>query len=278
MRVLCLLALIGATLPGCCSAHRAWTTANDPCVPQCDSCQAPQHRSCLFRKKSHCRCSHCSSCGTACDMGCGGGECGTNYGSIFGSECGGCSSGAQGQTAYEGAMSPAYSTYSSAPQTTTCPTCHQTQMIPMQTAPSPPMTPPAPPAATPQNPMPMPMPNAPEPSQARLLQPMLQQPARMSTYSMAPQPMQFQQMQPVQMQPIQVPLEQTQPVQYQEWQPHQSAPHTQPVSVPQSFVPYTPPAQQIPQQNQVRTQRQNAVQPVLWVPAQSQAPLLLPAR
>ena len=267
MRALCLLALIGATLPGCCcSAHRAWTAAYDPCVPQCDECHTTRHPHGLFHKNtSRCPCAHCSSCGEGCGFGTG--DCATGCGSDDGNACGGCSSCAQGQTVYDGTLPPAYSPYSSMPQTTTCPTCHQTHMNPMQTEPaqSPPMTPPAPPAATPYNPPPMPLPSAPEPEQARMLLPMPQQPAPLAGLSMAPQLMQ-----PVPMQPLQLPPVQTQPIQYQEWQPHPS--------VPQSFSPYNPPAQQVPQQSLVPQQSQNAVQPVLWVPPQSQAPLLLPAR
>ncbi len=261
MRALCLLALIGATFSGCCSTHRAWTDGYGSCVPQCDGSCPTTHKSCLFKKSSRSRCSSCSPCGSPCGSSCG--DCESGCGSVSGGDFAGCSSCAggqsfdgmstsecascaQGQTAYEG------STYSSMPQSSTCPTCHQNQMMstptimPTQSVAPPPPTPPS----TPANPMQ----NAPEPTQARLMQ-----------------PMQMHQMQPIQMpQPQAAPLRllsaPTQPVQYQEWQPHQSP--------PASSVPYNPPAQTPPQQTQT------AVQPVLWVPAQSQAtaPLLIPAQ
>ena len=266
MRALCLLALIGATLPGCCcSAHRAWKAAYDPCVSQQDDCHTTPHRRGLFKKKSsRCRCAHCSQCGET--GGCGTGDCATECGSQSGYECGECSSCDQSQMACDGSQPYAYST---APQTTICPTCQQPQMNSMQAEPaqSPPMTPPAPPVAIPQNPMPMPTP--PDPYQTQLLQPLPQQPTPLASLTMAPQLMQS-----VPMQPLQLPPVQTQSMQYQEWQPHQSLQH--------SFVPYTPAAQQLPQQSLVPQQGQTAVptavQPVLWIPPQSQAPLRLPAR
>ena len=97
------------------------------------------------------------------------------------------------------------------------------------------------------------MQNAAEPHEARMLQP-IQRPLHMQPVHMQQQPMP-----PLQMLPTQ-----TQPVQYQEWQPHQPQ--------PQSLVPYNPAAQAAPQQSQP------AVQPVLWVPAQPQTPLQMPAR
>ena len=249
MRALCLLALIGATLSGCCSAHRAWSEGYDACVPQCDACQAAPRKSCWFQKKLARPGCSCSSRGNPCGLS--GGGCGSSCGGSFEgcSSCGegvisdgmvssGCASCQQGQTVYEGSM------YSATPQSSTCPTCHQTHMNPEMSSPapayspaeSPPMTPPpmTPPAAS----APMPEP-APEPHQARMLQ--------------------LQQMQPLPMQPAQ-----TQTIQYQDWQPHQSQ--------PQNFVPYNPPAQTVP------PQIQTAVQPILWVPATPPAPLLLPAR
>jgi hypothetical protein len=262
MRALCLLALIGATLPGCCcSAHRAWKAAYDPCVSQGDDCHITCHQCGRVKKKStRCRCAHCSACGEAGGFDVG--NCATGCGSPCGNECGGCSSCDPGQMACDGSLPPAYS---SMPHTSTCPTCDQTQMSPLQTEPahSPPMTPPAPPAATPYNPPPMP--SAPEPEQARLLQPMSQQHAPLASLSMAPQLMQ-----PLPVQSFNLPPAQTQPIQHQEWQPHQPA--------PQSFVPYTPPATEVPQQSLVPQQSQTALQPVLWVPSQSQAPLLMPAQ
>lgn len=268
MRALCLLVLIGATLPGCCcSARRAWTAACDPCVSQQDDCHTTPHRRGLFKnKKARCRCSHCSRCGDAAGFETGNWT--TECGSQSGYECGGCSSCDQSQMACDGSQP---GVYSAVPQSTICPTCQQPQMNPMQTEPaqSPPMTPPAPPSSIPQNPMPMPMPSPPEPSQAQLLQSLPQQPAPLASLTMTPQFIQS-----VPMQPLQLPPVQTQSMQYQEWQPHQSVPH--------SLVPYTPPAQQVPPQSLVPQQSQTAVptavQPVLWIPPQSQAPLLLPAR
>ncbi len=254
MRALCLLALIGATLSGCCSTHRAWSdgygscvSPGDSCDPCGSSCGSSSHKSCLFGKKSSpCRCSHCgSACG---DCGAFGGGCGSSCGADFGgcSSCGdgmvfdgmpsssGCSSCAQGQMINQGSF---------------CPTCQQNQMNQMSPTPaqssSPGMAPPPP---TPPASSASPMANAPEPTEARLMQPMYTQPQmRMLT------------MQPLQVQPVQ-----TQPVQYQEWQQHQAA----------SPQVYNPPAQMVPQPPQT------AVQPVLWVPAQpqTQAPLTLPAQ
>ena len=254
MRALCLLALFGATLSGCCSAHRAWSDGYNACVPECQDCAPARHRSCLFQKKAtHCRCSHCSSCGDVCEYGAG--DCGTPVGS----GCGECSSCAQGQhMVYEGSMDSTYPSMQS-----TCPTCHQPQMSPMQMSPTqsapsstPPMEPPVAPPANPMTPPPM----APEPHQAQMLQPLQMPPSRFS-----PQPISSGQMQPLQLPPAQ-----TQAVQHQEWQPHPS--------VPQSFVPYNPPVQQVPQQGLVPQQSHTAVQPVLWVPPQTPAPLLMPAQ
>lgn len=257
MRVLCLLALFGATLSGCCSTHRAWSDGYNACVPECQDCAPARHKSCLFQKTStRCRCAHCSPCGVASDFG--GGDCGSGCGSTLGSECGGCSHCAQGQMDYEGSM---YSMYPSMPSPSTCPTCHQPQMSPTQSVPSSssPMAPTVAPPATPENPPPM----APEPHQARMLQPLPQMPARFSPQSFATRPMQ----------PLQLPPAQAQAVQHQEWQP--------PPSVPQSDVHYNPPVppvQQVPQQSLVPQQSQTAVQPVLWVPPQAPAPLLMPAQ
>jgi|GEM_PF-5230907 len=266
MRALCLLALIGATLSGCCSTHRAWSDGYGSCVSGCGDCSSNSHKGCLFKKhSSRGRCSHCSPCGDSCGFGCGSCEtaCGSNGDGcsscsndmVFeGMASGGCSSCAQGQTVYDG------STYSTMPSSTTCPTCQQNQMIPSPSQSIAPI-PPAPPA-TPANPMQ----NAPEPTAARMMQPMQMQqmqPVQMVPMQMVPQP----QPQPQQMQPLRMAPVQTQPVQYQEWQPHQTQ--------NQTTIPYTPPAQAVS-----RTQ-QTAVQPVLWVPAQTQttpAPLLLPAR
>ena len=255
MRALCLLALIGATLSGCCSTHRAWSDGYGSCVPECGDCNSNSHRGCLFKKKSACgRCSpcgdpcSCGSCGSACGSSCGGCSSGSCDQVFDGTSSSGCSSCTQGQTVYDG------STYSSMPSGTLCPTCQQNQMIPTPSQSITPM-PPTPPAA-PANPMQ----NAPEPTAARMMQPIQMQPMQMVPMQMVP--MQPQQMQPLRMTPVQ-----TQPVQYQEWQPHQTQ--------IRSTSPYAPPAQATPRA------QQTAVQPVLWVPAQAQPtapPLLLPAR
>lgn len=253
MRVLCLLALIGATFSGCCSPHRSWTKGFSACVSQGDGCQAPRQKSSLFRKKNSCsRCSHCyDSCS---------GGCATEM-EYLGATPGGCSSCAQGGMVYGDSQYSDYSTEGAMPNAGTCPTCHQSHMIPQEFAPAPMQqsTPiaPTPPAA----PLPpeQPMPPA-EPHQARMQQSMPMQPVRMS-----PQPMQ----------PLLMLPQQAQPVQFQEWQPHQPhqpQPLQQPLQQPLSLVPYNPPAQPVPQQ------AQSAVQPVLWVPAAPQAPLLMPAR
>lgn len=247
MRVLCLLALIGATLSGCCSTHRAWREGFDSCVPQCDSCHS-HSRNCNKRSGLFSPCS--DSCGGECGSGCDGCASGGGFETY--------SSGDQGQTVYDG------SAYSSMPQSMTCPSCQQTHQIQMAPTPAPSSSgpPPTPPAAR-ENPMQ----ETAEPHQARLLQPMSMPPGRMAP----------QQMQPMTMQPLQVVPQLTQPVRYQEWQPHSSPPQQQyrpQTNQPQSesLVPYTPPVSAVP------PQAQSAVQPVLWVPAQSPAPLLMPAR
>ena len=263
MRALCLLALIGATLSGCCSTHRAWSDGYGSCVPQCDSgCPTPHQsclsKSCLFKKtSSRSRCSSCSPFGNPCgsDYGSSCEGCGSSCGSDFGgcTSCaggmmsdgmatGGCASCAQGQTAFDG------STYSLMPESSICPTCHQNHLTPTPSSSNYSPTPTqsvAPPPPTPPSTAPIVTPDAPEPSAARMMQPM---------------PIRGVQMQPLRMLPTQ-----NQPVQYQEWQSHQAQ--------PQGMAPYNPPAQAAPQPNQ------SAVQPVLWVPAQTQppAPLLMPA-
>ena len=161
MRALCLLALFGATLSGCCSAHRAWMGDMGNCVSQGGDCCPTPHKSCWFQKlgQSHGGC----SCGTSCGSGCGDcGPCGSGCGGCSndmmssGMPSGGCSSCAQGQTIYEGTTDSSMSTG------TSCPSCQQNQMIPSSGQPASP-TPPAPPAN--------PMQNPPEPTTARMMQP-----------------------------------------------------------------------------------------------------------
>lgn len=299
MRALCLLAMIGATLSGCVSPHRAWTNGLDSCVSPCDECGPPQHRSSLFGKKvMRFRGSKWNSCGP-CDTGCGDcGPCGgcspcmSDCGSCSTGMMGGCSSCAQGQVIHDG---------SSMSGGSSCQSCMQNGMsIPVTPGsefspngqPATPI-PSTPPAAVPQG---SPTEQAPEPTQARMMQQM--------------QPMQVIQGQPVPMQMLTVPSQsaQMQPLQMvpqQTMQPQLQSQHTKPAQPQpvrhQEWLPMTPitPNQMVPGlQTQVQGQATgNAVQPVLWVPAQSQtqaktmtqpqqapmqtttsAPLLVPAR
>lgn len=273
MRALCLVALIGATLSGCASRHRAWTNELDSCVSPCDECGPKPHTSCLFNKKGllfggskSCSCGGCEvSCGdcSPCNSGCGGCSSGM---------MGGCSSCAQGQIIYDGSAMQGGSS---------CQSCQQNGMaIPVTpgsdlSVPGQPGTPipSTPPAATPEG---APAEQAPEPTQARQMyqmQPMQVihgQPVQMQPVQMQPMQMQSVPAQSVQMQPLQmVPQQTMQPqLQSQRMKPGQ----TQSVRH-QEWLPMTPLApNQMPPGMQTQTQPAgNAVQPVLWVPGQPQA-------
>lgn len=309
MRALCLLAMMGVTLSGCVSAHRAWTNELDSCVSPCDECGPRPYKSCLFNKKGlgfgGSRWNSCDPCGSPCgDCGpCG--DCSPCM-TGCGSSSGGCSSCAQGQVIYNGASMPGGSS---------CQTCQQNGMAIPSTpgseysTPGQQMTPVpgTPPATAPQG-TPEEQAPAPEPTHARMMQqmpsmqpvmhgqPMQMQPMQMQPVQMQPMQMQSVPGQSVQMQPLQVVPQQTMPPQYQSQRTKstQSGRH-------QEWMPMTPmtPSQMPPgMQTQVQSQPTGgAVQPVLWVPAQATpqpqnqviyeqaplqttttAPLLVPAR
>lgn len=182
-----------------------------------------------------------SPCGSPC------GDCGNACGSPCGSEFGDCSSCAGGMS-YEGMPSSGCASCAQGQtaddgSTFSMPqnsTCPTCHQNHMSPTPSQSVAPPPP---TPPAAPENPMPSAPEPTVAQMMQ-----------------------MSQAQMQPLRMLPTQAQPVQYQEWQPHQSP--------PPSLVPYNPPAS-LPAQ-----QLQTVVQPVLWVPAQTQspAPLIIPVR
>lgn len=275
MRALCLLAMMGVTLSGCVSAHRAWTNELDSCVSPCDECGPQPYKSCLFNKKGlgfrGSRWNSCDPCGSPCgDCGpCGGcSPCMTDCGS----SSGGCSSCAQGQVIYNGAPMSGGSS---------CQTCQQNGMAIPSTPgseysapgqPTPP-TPGAPPAAAPQG-TPEEQAPAPEPTHARMMQQM--QPTQQVIYG---QPMQMQpvNMQPMQMQSVPGQSVQMQPLQMvpqQTMTPQAQSQRTKAQSVRhQEWLPMTPMApNQMPPGMQTQVQSQptgGAVQPVLWVPAQT---------
>lgn len=288
MRSTLFLAIILSFVSGCCSAHRRWTDGYGSCVSPCEdggcqsyceSCGSAHRKSCLFGKRSG-RTRYTSSgviCGAECGS-CGGcSSCGN--GMIYdGMMSGGCSSCSSMQSVYDG----------SGTMTSSCPSCQQqyssesSLQLPADSpssTPTPSTVPPTPPASTPnpmqgEPPIPSPAP-APEPTTARMLMPMN------SPGSYIAKPLSTQT--PAQpMQPLFVVPAQALPVQYQEV----SSPLPLPQPQSQSLVPYNPPAIEttpIPATPPTSaslpiSSSQTAVQPVLWVPAQSPQPRSMPSQ